>query len=92
MPSLAAKLLELGVELRGDEQTCALVSQAKPASELDYQTEFLALVLAIKVVNNLTEVLEHIRNYGTQHSEAIVTESYQEARTFLQTVDAAAVM
>lgn len=91
LPSLAAKLLELGVELRGDEQTCALVSQAKPASELDYQTEFLALVLAIKVVNNLTEVLEHIRNYGTQHSEAIVTESYQEARTFLQTVDAAAV-
>lgn len=91
LPQVAAKLLELGVELRGDSLTQTLVPQAKAASEEDYQVEFLDLILAVKVVNNLEEAIEHIRCYGTQHSEAIVTESYRKARIFLQSVDAAAV-
>jgi glutamate-5-semialdehyde dehydrogenase len=91
LPQVAAKLLELGVELRGDFLTQALVPQAKAASEEDYQVEFLDLILAIKVVNNLEEAIEHIRRYGTKHSEAIITESYRKARMFLQSVDAAAV-
>ncbi|MDD2432527.1 MAG: glutamate-5-semialdehyde dehydrogenase [Clostridia bacterium] len=91
LPQVATKLTELGVELRGDFLTQALVPQAKVASEEDYKMEFLDLILAIKVVNSLEEAIEHIGAYGTQHSEAIVTESYCKARTFLQSVDAAAV-
>ncbi|MDD2212049.1 MAG: glutamate-5-semialdehyde dehydrogenase [Clostridia bacterium] len=91
LPQVAARLLELGVELRGDAVTQELVPQAKAASEEDYKTEFLDLVLAVKVVGSLDEAIKHIRCYGTQHSEAIVTESYSKARIFLQSIDAAAV-
>jgi glutamate-5-semialdehyde dehydrogenase len=91
LPQLSTKLLELGVELRGDSLTRELVPQAKEATEDDYRSEFLDLILAIKVVNSLEEAMAHIRHYGTKHSEAIITESYSNARTFLQGVDAAAV-
>ena len=91
LPQLSTKLLELGVELRGDSFTIELVPQAKVATEDDYMNEFLDFILAIKVVNNLKEAMAHIRRYGTKHSEAIITESYSNARTFLQGVDAAAV-
>lgn len=91
LPQVAARLLELGVELRGDSLTRKLVPQAKAAQEEDYQDEFLNLILAVKVVSSLEEAMAHIRRYGTKHSEAIVTESYRKARKFLQGVDAAAV-
>jgi len=91
LPQLSTKLFELGVELRGDAITTELVPQAKVATEDDYKNEFLDLILAIKVVNNLDEAMAHIRHYGTKHSEAIITESYSNARKFLQGVDAAAV-
>jgi len=91
LPKVGKHLQDLGVEIQGDEQTRALIPEAKPASEDDYAAEFLDLILAVKVVKSLEEAIEHIRKYGTKHSEAIVTESYRNARTFLQKVDAAAV-
>jgi glutamate-5-semialdehyde dehydrogenase len=91
IPVGLAALAELGVELRGDEATRALFPSAKPASEEDWDTEFYDLILAVKVVENLEEALNHIHRHGTQHSEAIVTESYANAQTFLARVDAAAV-
>lgn len=91
LPRVAQKLLAKGVEVRGDESACALIPQAIKATEEDYGREFLDLILAVKVVKSLEEALEHIRRYSTKHSEAIITENYGNARTFLQRVDAAAV-
>lgn len=91
LPRASEKLLAAGVELRGDERTLALVPEAAPASEADWETEYLDLVLAVRVVESLDAALEHIRRYGTGHSEAIVTTSLDAARRFQQSVDAAAV-
>jgi glutamate-5-semialdehyde dehydrogenase len=84
-------LAERGVEIRGDEATRALFPSAKPATGEDWETEFYDLTLAVKVVDSLEAAMEHIFRYGTQHSEAIVTESYASAQAFLAGVDAAAV-
>ncbi|MDR1979717.1 MAG: glutamate-5-semialdehyde dehydrogenase [Synergistaceae bacterium] len=84
-------LADRGVELRGDETVLSLFPSAKPAKEEDWETEFYDLVLAVKVVDSLEAAMEHIYRYGTQHSEAIVTESYANAQTFLSGIDAAAV-
>ncbi|MDR1049417.1 MAG: glutamate-5-semialdehyde dehydrogenase [Synergistaceae bacterium] len=84
-------LADRGVELRGDEATRALFPSARPASEEDWKTEFEDLILAVRVVDSLQAAMDHIHRYGTQNSEAIVTESYANARTFLAGVDAAAV-
>lgn len=91
LPSVSKKLMALGVELRGDALTRELVPEVNSANEEDYQVEFLDLILAVKVVAGLEEAMRHIRQYGTGHSEAIVTENYSKARRFLQGVDAAAV-
>lgn len=91
LPKAAKRLTDLGVELRGDEETRKLVPGIKPASEDDYAAEYLDLILAVKVVASLEEAMEHIRKFGTRHSEAIITESYGNSRIFLQGVDAAAV-
>lgn len=91
LPQTAKRLIELGVELRGDDETQRLVFGIKPAVDDDYAAEFLDLILAVKVVASLDEAMEHIRRYGTKHSEAIITESYSNSRIFLQGVDAAAV-
>ncbi|AVX19971.1 glutamate-5-semialdehyde dehydrogenase [Carboxydocella sporoproducens DSM 16521] len=91
LPGLAERLTELGVELRGCPVTRSLVPGIQPATEDDWATEFLDLILAIRVVDSLDEALEHIYLYGTKHSEAIVTSNYFTARRFLQEVDAAAV-
>ncbi len=82
---------EYGVEIRGCPATKALVKWVKKATEDDYYTEFLDLILAVKVVSDLDEAMDHIYKYGTKHSEAIVTTNYKKARRFLQEVDAAAV-
>ncbi|HBF36903.1 MAG TPA: gamma-glutamyl-phosphate reductase, partial [Firmicutes bacterium] len=79
-----------GVELRGCPITNRLIS-AKSASETDWETEYLDLILAVKVVKNLDEAIEHINHYGTKHSESIVTNNYQKARRFLAEIDAAVV-
>jgi len=86
------KLVEAKVEVRGCQKTCALSSAAKPASESDYGKEFLDLTLAIKVVKNIDEAMEHIARYGSRHTEAIVTSDYKKAMRFLREVDASAVL
>lgn len=91
LPKAGKRLMEMGVEIRGCERTRLILPDASPASEEDYGAEFLDMILSVKVVDSLEEAMEHIRKYGTKHSEAIVTEHYGNARTFLQRVDAAAV-
>ncbi len=79
------------MEIRGDEQICALLPEAKPATEEDWSTEYLDYIMSAKVVSSLEEAIGHINKYGTGHSEAIVTENYTHAQKFLNEVDAAAV-
>lgn len=91
LPGLAARLQERGVEIRGCEETRKLVPAAKEATDQDYAAEFLDLILAVRVVPDTDTALEHIRTFGTKHSEAIITNNYFTARRFLREVDAAAV-
>ncbi|WP_052329767.1 glutamate-5-semialdehyde dehydrogenase [Thermicanus aegyptius] len=96
LPLAARELHRRGVELRGCPETVSILNEAgftevKEATEEDYATEFLDLILAVKVVNSVEEAVEHIEKYGTKHSEAIVTEDGEAARLFLNHVDAAAV-
>ncbi len=91
LPAVAEALRAKGVELRGCPRTREILPDCIPATEEDWKTEYLDLILAVKVVGDLEEALEHINTYGTKHTEAIVTSSYQKARQFLQRVDAAAV-
>jgi glutamate-5-semialdehyde dehydrogenase len=81
-----------GLELRGDAETCALVSSAKRATDEDYGFEFLAPILASKVVGSLDEALEHITRFGSNHTEVICTKSYAHAQRFLREVDASMVL
>jgi len=92
LPTLANTYLEKGVELRGCEKTCALVRDCLPATEQDWQTEYLAAVLSIKIVADMDEAIEHITQYGSAHTDAIVTEDYSRARRFLREVDSSSVM
>lgn len=92
LPGVAKKLLDAGVELRGDPETVALVPQAKPAQADDYGQEFLAKILAIKVVRDIAEAIEHIERYGSNHTEAIVTNSYENAQRFVRELDASCVL
>ena len=91
LPRIGEKLIAQGVELRGCEETRRYLPQAKPATEEDWATEFLALILAIKVVGSIEEAIAHINRYGTMHSEAIITRDLANARRFTHEVDAAAV-
>jgi len=91
LPEMAQIFAEKDVELRGCKRTKEIVPQVKEATEEDYATEFLDYIMAVKVVDNYEEAVEHIYNYGTKHSEAIVTENYTTARSFLDDIDAAAV-
>lgn len=91
LPRLMISLASKGVELRGCERTAALVP-CRQASEADWRTEYLAPILAIKVVSSLDEALDHIHRYSSGHTEAIVTEDYSRARRFLTEVDSASVM
>ena len=91
LPRLADAYAEKGVELRGCERTRALI-EAQTATEEDWATEYLAPVLAIRVVDGLDEAMDHIAQYSSQHTEAIVTEDYTRARRFLHEVDSSSVM
>jgi len=92
LPELAEEYQKRGVELRGCEKTLKLVPFAKPATEEDWHAEYLDLILAVKVVSSFEEALSHIENYGSNHTEAIVTENYERAMDFLNKVDASVVM
>jgi glutamate-5-semialdehyde dehydrogenase len=91
VPRMAAAMSARGVGLRGCEAARRLVPEMKPATEEDWKTEFLELILAVKVVKDLDEAMDHIALYGSKHSEAIITNDYERARRFLSGVDAAAV-
>jgi len=91
LPKIGARLTALGVELRGCEETRRYIREAKPAAEEDWGTEFLSLILAIKVVGGVEEAIAHINRYGTKHSEAIITRDLANAQRFTHEVDAAAV-
>jgi glutamate-5-semialdehyde dehydrogenase len=90
-PKIAEKLLKRGVELRGDEQFCQLCADAKPASEEDWNEEYLDLILSVRIVDSVEQAVEHINHYGTQHSDAIVTTNSNTASYFTDYVDSAAV-
>ncbi|WP_044237341.1 glutamate-5-semialdehyde dehydrogenase [Chondromyces apiculatus] len=81
-----------GLELRGDEATCALVPAARRAADDDYGAEFLAPILAVRVVRGLDDALDHIARYGSNHTEAICTTRYDHAQRFLREVDASCVL
>ncbi|MCX7780835.1 MAG: glutamate-5-semialdehyde dehydrogenase [Negativicutes bacterium] len=91
LPPMLARFHAAGVELRGCPETQRFHPAVKPATEADWEAEYLDLILAVKVADSLDEALEHIARYGTRHSEAIVTTDYNNARRFQAEVDAAAV-
>jgi glutamate-5-semialdehyde dehydrogenase len=91
LPGALAALRDAGVELRGDEAVRALDGAVGPATDEDWDTEFLALVLAVGVVDSVEDAIDHVNRHGSGHSEAIVTGSYPAARAFELGVDAACV-
>jgi len=92
LPELASMLMAKGTELRGCDETRALIPQALTATEEDFYTEYLDAIISIKVVGGLDEAIDHINRYSSQHTDAIVTENYTKARRFLREVDSSSVM
>ncbi len=91
LPAVANELSAAKVELRGCPRTQAIISDASAASEEDWRTEYLDLILSIRVVDDLEAAVEHISTYGTGHSDAIITDSYSSSQKFTTAVDSAAV-
>ncbi len=91
LPLIAAALQAHGVELRGDERARAIVPNMQVATEEDWDTEYNDLIMAVKVVDSEEEAIAHINAHNTKHSEAIITDNYQNSQQFLQQVDAAVV-
>lgn len=92
LPLLGATFVEKGVELRGCEQTREILADIKPATEADWEAEYLAPVLAIRVVDGLDGAIDHINRYSSQHTDSIITENYTRARRFITEVDSSSVM
>ncbi|MDT8715197.1 glutamate-5-semialdehyde dehydrogenase [Clostridium sp. 19966] len=91
LPLLHEELKKFKVEIRGCKVTNSILKDIKEAEESDWEAEFLDLILAVKVVKSIDEAIDHIYEYSTKHSEAIITENYSNAQKFLKEVDAAAV-
>lgn len=92
LPRICKVFLEKGVEVRGDEATRKLVTEARPAAEEDWCAEYLAPILSVRVVADIDQAISHIATYGSQHTDTIVTEDYSRARQFLREVDSSSVM
>lgn len=92
LPALAPRLLEAGVEVRGCPRARAFIPEARPATDADWDTEYLDLILSIKVVDDFEDAVSHIRAHGSGLAEAIVTSHYRRARRFTREVDAACVL
>ena len=92
LPPIGKALIESGIEIRGDEQTCELLSEATPATDDDYGQEYLGPVISVKVVDSLEAAIEHINRYSSGHTEAIVTRDLDAARRFASAIDSSAVM
>jgi len=91
LPTIVDALIKNGVEVRGCKRTVKIISKVKPAVEEDWGTEYLDLIIGIKVVEGIDEAIAHINNYGTMHSESILTADFNKALKFIREVDAAAV-
>jgi glutamate-5-semialdehyde dehydrogenase len=92
LPDLLAAFREKEVELRGCENTRKIDADVKVASEEDWDTEYLAPVLSIRLVDDMQQAIEHINRHGSHHTDSIVTENYTRARQFLRKVDSSSVM
>jgi len=92
LPGMIKQFSEAGVEIRGDEFTRKIgKDRVKKAKVSDYSTEFLDLILSVKVVNTLQDAIAHINRFGSHHSDAIVTDNYQSSLEFMRRVDSACV-
>jgi len=91
LPSAIKRFQKAGVEIRGDEKTFNLIKGIKKATEEDWSTEYLDLILSVKIVKDINKAISHINKYGSHHSDAIVTTNYEKSRKFLEEVDSAAV-
>ncbi|MEM2913962.1 MAG: glutamate-5-semialdehyde dehydrogenase, partial [Candidatus Bathyarchaeia archaeon] len=91
LPKVIGVLRSHGVEVRGCEETRKIVSDVKPATEEDWYTEYLDLIIGVKVVGSLDEAIAHINKYGTKHSDSILTSDFNKALRFIRDVDSAAV-
>jgi len=92
LPDMVKVFQEAGVEVRGDERVMGLCADVVAATETDWATEYLDLIISVKVVDNLDDAIDHINAYGSHHTDAIVTEDQKTASHFLQAVDSASVM
>ena len=92
LPELCKIYFDKGVELRGDETSRRIIPQMNAATEQDWYEEYLAPILSIRIVDGLDQAIDHIAQYGSQHTDAIVTENYTRARRFLREVDSSSVM
>ncbi len=92
LPGIAAALQKEGVEIRGCPTTLKYISDALPATEADWDTEYLDLILSVKVVGSMDEAIEHIHTYGSLHTESIITTDYHRAQRFLQEAPSSTVM
>ncbi|MEW6481805.1 MAG: glutamate-5-semialdehyde dehydrogenase [bacterium] len=91
LPNLIKRLKDAGCEIRGDERVREIVQDIIPATEDDWKTEYLSLILSIKVVSSLDEAIFHINHYGSHHSDSIITNSYSKTLRFLKEIDSASV-
>jgi glutamate-5-semialdehyde dehydrogenase len=92
LPAIGAALAEKGVEVRGCPATCAILTEAVRATDTDWDTEYLAPILSIRVVPDMDAAIDHIERHGSHHTDGIVTEDYGRARRFLREVDSSSVM
>jgi glutamate-5-semialdehyde dehydrogenase len=92
LPRIARSLKEAGVKIRGCPETIEWIPDAEPATEDDWSTEYLDLILSIKVVDSIDEAINHIRLYGSSHTDAIITEDYWNGQRFLNEVDSSTVL
>lgn len=92
LPAISERFQEAGVEIRGCPKTVKLIAGTKPASEADWPAEFLDLIVAVKVVSGMEEALDHIEKYGSNHTEAIITNDYNLSQRFLAEVDSSVVL
>jgi glutamate-5-semialdehyde dehydrogenase len=92
LPSLIAKYQAAGVEIRGCEETYALIPGIKKANEEDWSAEYLDLILAVRIVKDMDEAIAHIEQYGSEHTDSIITTNYRKSREFIDRVNSSAVM
>ena len=92
LPPMIERFAQAGVEIRGCDTTCRIIPNVKKAETSDWTAEYLDLILAVKVVENLDQALSHIAEYSSNHTEAIVTSDYERARRFVREVDSSVVL